>query len=69
MSNRMEPVYYTNKELEALYKNHKITFKELELFKHCPHKVLIKTWEMLPEQLDTATKTIEAEDNNSSETI
>lgn len=37
-----EPVYYTIKELEALYKKHKIAYKDLMLYKNRPDKIPVK---------------------------
>lgn len=52
---RSKPIFYTIKELEHLYRKGKITYKELELYRHRPERIPAKTYEMIPEY-DTTTK-------------
>ena len=36
------PVYYTIQELRQQYQEHKITFKQLQLYEHRPEKIPVK---------------------------
>lgn len=42
MGDEGAPIQYTIKELEAMYRKHKITYKQLMLYKHRPDKIPVK---------------------------